>query len=229
MSIDRGVIEAQLEDIGEGSRWWDKREMRDLPEVLHADERILAISRGKVARIRVVGRPWLILVTDRRLLCMRSGAHGGWRQFEVPARQLGRVSLRVGPFRGRVRVDTASSSYRMLVPRDEAYRLERALSGIVPPAKPSGSGFEPGRMVRRVIDHVLALPAAALGPDVNGEAPPRRQESRESDERLEALEAEVEGLREQVEFLEELLRQRHLPVGEAPRTALPQRGAPSDR
>lgn len=228
MAIDRGVIEAQLEGIGEGSRWWDKREMRDLPEVLHPDERILAISRGKVARVRLMRRPWLIVVTDRRLLCLRSGASGGWQQLEVPARQLGRVSLRVGPFRGRVCVDTATRSYRLLVPRAEAYRLERALVGLVPPVRPGTSGFEPGRMVRRVIDHVLALPAAALGPDADGEAPPRRGDSPETDARLEALEAEIEGLREQVEFLEELLRQRHLPAGEAARAAVPNIAAPAD-
>jgi hypothetical protein len=53
MGMDRGRIDQQLEALGEGSRWWDVRELRDLPAVLDADEEILAIARGKLARVRV--------------------------------------------------------------------------------------------------------------------------------------------------------------------------------
>ncbi|MBA2670512.1 MAG: hypothetical protein H0U67_09090 [Gemmatimonadetes bacterium] len=48
MPIDRGEIDAQLRAIGEGERWWEQREFRDLPHVLHPDERIQGIINGKV-------------------------------------------------------------------------------------------------------------------------------------------------------------------------------------
>ena len=60
MPVDRGAIDQQLRALGEASRW-NERELRDLPAVLHADETILAISRGKLARLR-----WM-----RRSFCAR--------------------------------------------------------------------------------------------------------------------------------------------------------------
>lgn len=206
MPIDRGLIDQQLKELRESARWWNERELRDLPNVLDVDERILAMSRGKIARLRWLRRSWLIVVTDRRLLCMRSGARASWRQVEVPASQIMRVSLRVGPFRGRVLIEAAGQTYRLLVPRPDAYKLSTALSSYGSPASASVTGFGPVRVVQRVMDHMLALPAAALTP---APAPrPAPVTDTATAERLQALEDEVGELRRQVEFLEELLRQR---------------------
>ena len=128
MPIDRGTIDQQLRALGETSRW-DERELRDLPTVLHSDETILAISRGKIARLRWLRRSWLIVVTNERLLCLRSSGRS-WRQLEVSASQIARVALRIGVFRGRVIVLTTGSTYRLLVPRWDAYKLLTALSGL---------------------------------------------------------------------------------------------------
>jgi hypothetical protein len=210
MPIDRGVVDQQLQALGEGSRWWNERELRDLPAALHPDEYILAIARGKLARLRWLRRSWLIVVTDQRLLCMHSSSQAGWRQFEVSADQISRVALRVGPFRGRVMVVAGSATYRLLVPRPDAYKLSSALSRVCAPASGAAATFGPVRMVRRVIDHVLTLPAAALGPDsivVHQTALPI--DTSGIDDRFQALEDEVQELRRQVDFLEQLLRERH--------------------
>lgn len=219
MSIDRGIIEQQLERLGEGSRWWDTRELRDLPAVLDSDERILAISRGKIARIRWLRRAWLIVVTERRLLCMRSGARTGWRQLELSAGQIIRVSLRVGLFRARVLVHAADHTYRLLVPKPDAYKLEAALAGLAT-AKSVAPGFGPTRMVHRMIDHVLALPAVAMSPDLPKPPGPPKPTPAASDERIQSMEGELQELRQQVDFLEDLLRQRH---------ALPAKAAGGER
>ena len=63
MPLDRGTIEQQLQALGEGARWWDVRELRDLPAVLNADEQILGIARGGIARAGRVRRRWLIVAT----------------------------------------------------------------------------------------------------------------------------------------------------------------------
>jgi hypothetical protein len=214
MPIDRGIIDQQLQAIGEGSRWWDKRELRDLPAVLHADEHILAISRGKIARVRWLRRPWLIVVTQKRLLFLRSGGRTSWRQLEVTATQISRVAIRLGPFRGRLLVGAANGNYRMLVPRADLYKLQSALTNLATSAQGTVSRFAPTRMVHRVIDHVLALPAVALGPDAPGSGPPPAPANTVIvdamlEERLQLLEQEVQELRQQVDFLEQLLRQRH--------------------
>lgn len=212
MPVDRGEIDRQLEELGEGSRWWDQRELRDLPAVLHTDEHILAIARGRIARVRVLRRSWLIVVTDRRLLCMRSGI-SGWRQVEVSATHITRASLRVGLFKGRVVVAAGGTTYRLLVPRPDAYRLHTALSGLIGAPRRVEGGTGPVKMVRRVIDHVLALPAAAAAPHslvrLPAERPMRPADDPAIETRFQRLESEIQELRDQVEFLEQLLARRH--------------------
>lgn len=210
MPIDRGQMDQQLEALGEGARWWDVRELRDLPTVLQADERIMALARGKIGRPRWLHRVWLIVVTDRRLLMLRSAARSGWRQLELSAAQVTRVTLRIGPLRGRVIVLGGGTKYRLLVQRPDGYRLLNALTNVAAPAKDALTGFGATRIARRMIDHVLSLPAVALGPDAAPALPPAPGvDLRAIEQRFQALEEEIERLREQVDFLEQLLRQRH--------------------
>lgn len=209
MPIDRGQMDQQLEALGEGARWWDVRELRDLPVVMHADERILTLARGKIGRPRWLHRVWLIVVTDRRLLMLRSASRSGWRQLELSASQITRVTLRIGPLRGRVIVTGGGTRFRLLVERADGYRLLNALTNVAAPPKEALTGFGPTRVARRVIDHVLSLPAAAFGPDAVPALPPAPSvDLRAIDQRFQALEEEIERLREQVDFLEQLLRQR---------------------
>lgn len=210
MPLDRGVIDQQLQALGESPGWWEQREFRDLPSVLHADERILAISRGKVARLRWMRRSWLIVVTERRLVCLRSAGRTSWRQLDVSASQIARVALRIGPFHGRVVVVAGGRTYRLLVPRADGYKLSSVLSTLSAPARETHSGLRPTVMVRRVIDHVLALPAVALDPHAPAKAPPAQPGISALDERIQSLEEEVEELRQQVRFLEQLLHRQQV-------------------
>jgi hypothetical protein len=78
MPLDRGIIDQQLRALGESGSWWEQREMRDLPSILQADVRIVAIARGKLGRPRWVRRSWLFVTSDRRLICLRSGSRASW-------------------------------------------------------------------------------------------------------------------------------------------------------
>jgi hypothetical protein len=211
MPIDRGTLDQQLDALGGSSRWWNERELRDLPAILEADEEVIALSRGKVGRLRFARRTRLLVVTDRRLVCMRSGRRSGWHQLEVPVEHIRRVSVRIGPFRGRVVVQTAGDTFRLLLPRGEAYELSRTLSSLIVPT-PRGERLGARRVVRRVVDHILAFPAVVLEP----EAPKARASTPPAQpalppavtDRMEQLEDETEELRRQVTFLEQLLRER---------------------
>jgi len=209
MPIDRGVVDQQLQALGESPRWWEQRELRDLPSILQADERILTLSRGKIARPRWLRRSWLIVVTDRRLLCLRSARNARWSQLEIGGSLIARVTLRIGPFRGRVLVRAGDHTYRFLTPRTDAYKLFRALSAFVPATKDALTGFRPSLMVRRVIDHVLALPAAALGPHAQEAQSPGPARDPAVEEYIEELEGKLDKLQNQVDFLEQLLHQPH--------------------
>jgi hypothetical protein len=158
--------------------------------------------------VRVLRRTWLIVVTDDRLLCLRSARNKGWRQIEVNGAHISRVSLRIGPFKGRVIVVADGQTYKLLVPRADAYKLNSALMQMGAVGNPSLTGFGPTRAVRNMIDHVLALPAVALGPAATPLPAAPTVDMNAIDQRFNRLEVEVQQLREQVEFLEQLLRER---------------------
>lgn len=220
MPIDRGIIDQQLQELGASASWWDQRELRDLPTALHADERILAIARGKIARVRWLRRSWLIVVTDLRILCLRSSAGSGWRQFEIDIRRIERVTLRIGPFRGRVLIVAAGDTFRLLVVRADAYRLVNVLSNLGTRRKETHAGLAPTLLVRRVVDHVLALPAVAFNPQtaqgVAVAASRAAPADPEVDQRIQVLEDQIQQLQQQMEFLEELLEQRQATLTVAP-------------
>ena len=75
---------------------------------------------------------------------------------DVPATQITRVALRIGPMHGRVRVTAGDRNLRLLVPRSDAYKLATALTGVGSITRPSPNLPGPVLMVRRVFDHVLA-------------------------------------------------------------------------
>lgn len=214
MSQDRGVIEQQLTAIGEGSRWWEEREMRDLPSILHRDEEILGIARGRLGRPAVVRLGWLLVVTNHRLLCIRSQGGRGWRQVEMAAGQIQRTGLRVGPLHMRLLVTGGGEKIRAFLRKDEAYKLSRALARIAGPPREVQGGFGPVRMLRRVLDHMLDLPAVALDPSIPaGLALSSPRPEPPSDDRVHELENQVEELRQQIGFLEQLLEEKQTHSG----------------
>lgn len=214
MAQDRGLIEQQLTAIGEGSRWWEERELRDLPSVLHRDETILGIARGRLGRPAVLRRGWLVVVTNQRLLCIRSQRGRGWRQVEMAVGGIERTALRVGPLRMRLLVTGGGERIRMFLRKDEAYKLSRALTEIAPPPGEMQQGFRPTRMLRRVMDHMLDLPAVALDPSVpRGQALSSPRPPPPSDDRVHELEHQVDELRQQIGFLEQLLEEKQTPSG----------------
>lgn len=211
MPIDRGLIDQQLQALGESSTWWDQRELRDLPAVLDADEQIRAISHGNIDRLRAPGRKWLIVVTNRRLLFLRSGRRTSWRQLELSTSQITGVRMRMGVLHGRVIVQASGLRYRLLVTRADAYKLSNALASVARP-KLEEPGFGPTRIVRRMVDHVLALPVATFNPNAPAKppAPPPPRIDDAMDKRVSLLEEHIHELQQQVDFLEKLLHQRQM-------------------
>ena len=207
MPLDRGTIEQQLHALGESPRWWDRRELRDLPGALNAGETIKAIAAGKLFRPRLLRRPWLIVVTDARLLCIRSGTRMSRRQIELLAGEITRVWSGMGPFRSRVVVLAGGEKYRLLVRRADAFKLLTAISSLVHARPEPLQGAWPTAVAGRVVRHILALPTVALQPEPQKPEPPPAE--RVDEERLANLEDQVQRLQQQVDFLENLLRRRY--------------------
>jgi hypothetical protein len=218
MPIDRGEIDAQLRAIGEGERWWEQREFRDLPHVLHPDERIQGIINGKVlGRRRPPLRPastWLIVVTNQRLVCLRQERFAR-KQIEIAAGQITRVQQRSRFGGHQITIDTAARRYRIRVARDDAFRFSGALAPLLPAeVQPRPAiDYEPLAWLPG-ISTVAAIPGfSGIVSRVAMLSPPDyasrdRDQLARLERTVESLQNDVERLQQQVGFLEDLLHER---------------------
>lgn len=202
MPVDRGVIDAQLREIGEGERWWEQREFRDLPYILHPEERIRGIV---VARILGRRRPrlpfgdqWLVVATDQRLVCLRQERYGR-KQMDFHPGQIDGVHHGARLRHYQITLETPTRRYRLRLQREDAFRFLRALEALVPQPPVGGAG---AGLLGALPGVTRLLGAAAAEP------PATRAELSTLQETVERLEGDVERLQQQVEFLERLLQQR---------------------
>ncbi|HEY0152245.1 MAG TPA: PH domain-containing protein, partial [Longimicrobium sp.] len=135
MPVDRSAIDAQLRAIGEGDRWWEHREFRALPHILHADERILGVVRGKLLGVR---RPrigpagaWLFVSTTQRLICLKQDRFAR-KQVEFAAGQITRVQQGSRLRAYQIALDTPQWRYRIRITKEDAFRFAGSIAGLVP-------------------------------------------------------------------------------------------------
>ncbi len=214
MPLDRGDLDAQLKEIGEGDQWWERREFRALPYVLHPDERIRCLVTGRLyGHSRPGFRPgrWLVVVTDERILCLRQERFAR-RQIEFTARQLLGVQERSRLRSFQVTLRTAERRYALRVRKEDAVRLTGALASLMPqPGGQLDAGLDAWRWLPGIerIAHIpgvtgILTRVAMLSPPED--VPPRQLERLEAT--VERLEGEVSQLQQQVAFLEELMERR---------------------
>ncbi len=223
MPIDRGVIDGQLREIGEGDRWWEQREFRDLPHVLYPDERIHGIIKGTLrgprrlrllpARPRVLpARRWLMVATNQRLICLRRERFGRKQLDLRPGQITGmRHSNRIRAC--QITLDTPQGRYRIRIPKRDAFRFIGALAPLVPHpavpppnADPTALPWLPGMATVGAIPRLSALVSRVsllASPDYATRGDLARVETT-----VERLESEVARLQQQVDFLEDLLDRR---------------------
>lgn len=191
MAVDRRTIEDQLIAIGEAERWWDQREVRELPHILNADERIHAIVSGRLKRLfrpasAWLSRSWLVAVTEHRVICIRKGEAFGRKQLDIPLAPVTSIGQRSGLFTATVSIVSGDTKHRIRVAKSDSLKLVGALSALIrraellPPA-PSLPAL-PGHVSREAYDQVLR--------------------------RIDLVEEEIERLRQQADFVEDLLKQR---------------------
>ncbi len=217
MPIDRGAIDAQLREIGEGERWWEQREFRDLPHILHADEQIRGIINARLLgpwrrpRLRRSGR-WLVVVTNLRLVCLKQERFGR-KQVEVAAGQITRLQENSRLRAYDITLETQQQRYRIRIPKEDAFRFSRALAPLLPdtPVQQLHPALQEWSWVPG-IETIAALPGVGgIVSKASLLAPPDTA-SRAQVERLEAaveqLQGHVERLQQQVTFLEDLLQKQ---------------------
>jgi hypothetical protein len=216
MPVDRGAIDAQLREIGEGERWWEQREFRDLPHILHSDELIQGVIRGKLLGSRgsrvLTGAPWLIVATNQRLICLKQERFGR-KQVEIAAGQI--MDIRqTSRLRGyQIIIHTPQRKFRIRIAKEDAFRFVGALAPLLPaqqtrPLHPDLSALSwlPG------ITTVASMPGlSGIVSKVAMLSPPdyaTRDQVARLELTVERLLIDVEHLQQQVEFLEKLLQTR---------------------
>lgn len=211
MSVERSTIDAQLREIGEGERWWEEREFRDLPYILDPDERIHGVVHGKLIMSRrpraLPSAHWLIVATSQRLVCLKR-ERVGRQQVDIDLGQVTRLQHR-NRMRGvQITLDTPHRRYRIRVSKEDAFRFIGALARVAPSAVAAGTAAtleRPGSTtipghpgLSRLVSRVLpAAPGYVT-----------RDELRLLETAVARLEADLERTRQHVEFLEGLLQER---------------------
>ena len=214
MPVDRQTIEEQLAALGEAERWWDQKELRDLPHVLGEDERIHALATGRLLMRPRRTLKWVIVVTSDRVVCLRSDDRWGRRQLDIPLSEITSVSHRGGLRSAKIVLVRGKRKHRIRLAKTDAQRLVAALAELGATMPRTGYAFQyrafraplPWGAMRRIqLLDVRAVPA--LPPAKPVESVTKRDLARLEDA-LAGLENDVRSLQQQVEFLEQLLQQR---------------------
>ena len=80
-------------------RFFTKKELNHLPEILMDKEQVVAFSSGLMD-----GNTWLIALTDRRVVFLDKGLLYGVRQTTIPIGKISAVSGETGMFFGKITI-----------------------------------------------------------------------------------------------------------------------------
>jgi hypothetical protein len=93
--------------------WSDREEARAIPELLRPDEGLVCVGSGTVLRSgRLAQSRWLVVLTDRRLLCIKGRAAATRRVIEMPTSAIRSVE-RKGLIRSTLTFDTGYGNLRI--------------------------------------------------------------------------------------------------------------------
>jgi hypothetical protein len=210
MSIDRGAIDEQLRSIGESERWWEQREFRDLPHILHPGEKLRGLVNGRVIGRRLPlprvlpAAMWLIAVTDERLICLKQQRFGR-KEIDVPRAHIFGMKHRTRIFAAQITLETVDRRIRLRVAKADAFRFVGALSALMPRPIPAAGGSAHIAYSGVLMPGLQGLSAADLV---------TRGDLGRLEATVERLEADVERLQQQVDFLENLLQKRAAGAGD---------------
>ena len=205
MPVDRGALDAQLKDIGEGDRWWELREFRELPHILNADEKIRGIATGRLVtgwrpRVRAASG-WLLVVTDQRVICLKQERVSRRQVDIVPAeRMYVRTASRMRGY--EVTVIGPQHRHRLRVARVDASRFVTAVEALFPRPAARIEDSIPGAAMIEGARRLLAAPSGPPPPLATAD------ELHHLELTVDRMAAEIDALRDRVAFLEELLQKR---------------------
>ncbi|MFO7892163.1 MAG: hypothetical protein R6U63_00395 [Longimicrobiales bacterium] len=174
--------------------WSDREEVHALPEILRPAEGLVAVGSGTVVKsARLAQSNWLVVLTDRRLLCIKGRAAVTRKVIDMPVSQVRGVEAK-GLFRKTLSLDTGYGTLRISgLKKGFAQEMAEGLTALMG-AYAEGGGEKPTAI--RKAD--LSKAGAAGGHS--------HEALHELEETVGKLEETVGALTERVAFLEELVR-----------------------
>ena len=172
--------------------WSDREEIHALPEILRPAEGLVAVGSGTVVRsARLAQSNWLVVLTDRRLLCVRGQSPVTRKVTDMPVSHIRGVETS-GLFRKTLSLDTGYGTLRIGgLTKSFAQELVEGLAALM------GAYSD-------AADTATALPKADLS---SVGARRRGQEERIAlEDTMDELKEKMETLTDRVAFLEELVR-----------------------
>ena len=89
-------------EVGD-DRFFTKKQLRYLPEILLEREQVVAFSSGMMD-----GKTWLIALTDKRIIFLDKGMLYGLKQTSIPISKISSVSGETGMMFGKITISTGS-------------------------------------------------------------------------------------------------------------------------
>lgn len=170
--------------------WSDRKEAEAIPELLRPGEGVVCVGSGTVLRSgRLAQSRWLVVLTDRRLLCIKGAVAATRRVIEMPVSAIRSIS-RKGLFRRTLTLDTGYGNLRL--------------------------GHLKNHFAHELIEGLEALMRTHNGDTHATPIPRAHLPAKEDDADLRQLVDEVNGLRQAVEELRGRVMTLELSSGQPP-------------
>ena len=116
-------VQVQIEALGQVGTFGTKKEIAHLPEILHDDEKILALTSGFLN-----GNTWLITLTQSRIIFLDKGMLYGLKQVETPLDKINSVEHKTGLIFGEFAIwDGASKMIIKNIQKDQVVPFANTL------------------------------------------------------------------------------------------------------
>jgi hypothetical protein len=140
MPVDKSVVDEQVKALGQFDRYFTRKEIKYLPEVMVSGENIKGLTSGFHD-----GNTWLIAITDRRLLFLDKGMIYGLKQMEMSLDQISAISHKTGLLLGEIQVSTSGGTKKIEnITKTDVVKVAQIISDLVKqsrekPSSPAGN------------------------------------------------------------------------------------------
>lgn len=106
MPVHPAVIDQQLAALPQFSRWFTRKEIRALPNIINAGEEIYGMTSGYYEL-----NTWLVVVTNHRILFLDRGWLIGLRHQEIPLAHVSNIATETGLLFGQINIASGGGDH----------------------------------------------------------------------------------------------------------------------